>query len=487
MKESKEDEKHIGIIEVTSHTPEDFVDFTEEEEKKVVRKIDMYVLPVMCLVFFAQYLDKQSLAYAVIVGLREDLHLNGPQYSWCTSGFYLAQLASQIVYMYLLSKFPTKMVTGICVIIWAAVCMCLAAPATFAGFVTVRAFLGFFEGCVSPAFVIVTSSYYKKSEHGLRTAAWISCNAITQVLATYLFYGLAKGENNLSMAVWRVGFLVCGAFTLVVGLLFYFMVPLSPKEAWFLTEREKTIAVHRLLAEADRGEKKSWDWDQAKECLTDWVAWSSFLFGLITTMCSCPIGFSTIIINGFGYDKFKTMEYSSPSGAVQFVMIWIGVAMIKIAPRQRCIIICLLILVPLAGNIMLFKMRFSGGWGVIVGGWLGSCITSFYSINLSLNASNVRGNTKKSIVNNLYYVGYSLAAVVAAQWWNYTADPTFTAGIIVDIVLWIIMIAGMLLYRWKCISENKRRERIIASGQADNFDESRDLTDRQDVYHRYSY
>lgn len=46
----------------------DIVDgtFTPEEEKQVLRKIDRVILPMMCFVFFMQYLDKQSLSYASV-------------------------------------------------------------------------------------------------------------------------------------------------------------------------------------------------------------------------------------------------------------------------------------------------------------------------------------------------------------------------------------------------------------------------------------
>lgn len=37
-----------------------------EEERAVVRKIDLVILPLMCFVFFLQYLDKQSLSYAAV-------------------------------------------------------------------------------------------------------------------------------------------------------------------------------------------------------------------------------------------------------------------------------------------------------------------------------------------------------------------------------------------------------------------------------------
>jgi MFS family permease len=46
--------------------------------------------------------------------------------------------------------------------------MCLAAPRTYAQFLVARFFLGFTEGAVSPAFITITSIWYKKSEHPLR-------------------------------------------------------------------------------------------------------------------------------------------------------------------------------------------------------------------------------------------------------------------------------------------------------------------------------
>ncbi|ODV96282.1 hypothetical protein PACTADRAFT_75439 [Pachysolen tannophilus NRRL Y-2460] len=463
-----------------------FFEYTAEEEKTVLRKIDRFVLPVMCFVFFSQYLDKQVLAYTVVFGLETDLNLDGNQYSWLSSAFYLAQLASQFANGYLLSKFPVKYVTACSIIIWSAICMCLAAPNDFKGFVTVRAFLGFFEGAVSPSFVIITSVYYKKKEHALRTATWVSCNAITQIIGTFLVYGIGK-NSHIKLAVWKVTFIICGCITLFFGILFFIAIPFNPGNAWFLNEKERKIAVERILAESDRGEKKSFDMNQLKECLNfDWLTISSFLFGFLVTVTSGPISFSSLIIESFGYDSFKTLAYGSPSGAVQLCFIWIGVLMTTLFPKHRTIIVQILIIVPIIGNILLLALPESDSWGVIVGSWLGCCITSFMCILLSLNASNVRGNTKKSLVNNSFFAGYCLAAIVYPQWWNYTKDPRYRTGLITNLVFWGILEALMVFYRWKVFHENKKRDELEAKGLIPDYTGCTDLTDKQDLCHRYS-
>ena len=54
----------------------------------------LFVLPWSIVNIFAD-LDKQSLSYAAVFGLIEDLDLQGSQHSWCTSTFYFG-VSSQV-------------------------------------------------------------------------------------------------------------------------------------------------------------------------------------------------------------------------------------------------------------------------------------------------------------------------------------------------------------------------------------------------------
>lgn len=46
--------------------------------------------------------------------------------------------------------------------------MCLGASRDFASLGAIRFLLGFTEGAVSPSFMIITSNWYKRSEHPIR-------------------------------------------------------------------------------------------------------------------------------------------------------------------------------------------------------------------------------------------------------------------------------------------------------------------------------
>ena len=47
---------------------------------------------MMALSYLFQYLDKSALASTAIMGLREDLHLSGEEYSWSSGIYYFGYL-----------------------------------------------------------------------------------------------------------------------------------------------------------------------------------------------------------------------------------------------------------------------------------------------------------------------------------------------------------------------------------------------------------
>lgn len=81
-------------------------------EKAVLRKIDRVVLPLMCLVYFFQYLDKQAVGYAAVFNLADDLHMNSNEYSWVVSIFYLGQLTAEYLFIYLMSRLSISRLVG---------------------------------------------------------------------------------------------------------------------------------------------------------------------------------------------------------------------------------------------------------------------------------------------------------------------------------------------------------------------------------------
>lgn len=115
------------------------------------------------------------------------------------------------------------------------------------------------------------------------------------------------------------------------------------------------------------------------------------------------------------------------------------------------------------------------------------------TILLSLAASNFKGNTKRAVVNGMFFIGYCAACIASPQLW--THSPRYMEGVITSIVTWCLLFVVVILFRFLCVWDNKQRDEQVASSgivsvdQEVKLDENglpqTDLTDKQDRQFRY--
>ena len=106
---------------------------TPEVNRKIVIKLDAYVLSIMFFTSILQFLDKTALNYANLFGIGTDLGLSGSEYSWLASLFYLGYLIAQFPASYLFSKFPTGKLLGVCIILWGITILVFTWSSNFTG------------------------------------------------------------------------------------------------------------------------------------------------------------------------------------------------------------------------------------------------------------------------------------------------------------------------------------------------------------------
>lgn len=159
--------------------PEGRIVVTPDDDRRVLRRIDLVILPIMLSVYFLQGLDKATLSYASVFGLIADAGLVGDQYSWLGSIVYLAQLFMQPIIAYLLVRLPIGKFTSAMVLCWGITLSCMAAAHNFGGLLATRFFLGAFEASVAPSFIAITQMWWRRREQTVRTSYWYAMNGIT--------------------------------------------------------------------------------------------------------------------------------------------------------------------------------------------------------------------------------------------------------------------------------------------------------------------
>ncbi|KAF7677634.1 allantoate permease [Alternaria burnsii] len=421
---------------------------TSAENKRVLKKIDLVILPILLSVYFLQSLDKTTLSYASVFGLIEDANLdpNSQQYSWLGSIVYIAQLVAQPVVAVLLVKLKMGKFMGVMVFTWGVILCGMAGARNFAGLMATRFLLGAFEAAIAPAFIAVVQMWYKRGEQTNRNAAWYAMLGIVNILGSLLSYGLGHIKSDL-LHSYQIIFLFCGLLTVVVSVFVWFFMPDSPVEAKFLNDHEKLIAVERLRMNQMGVASRVWKWDHVLEAFMDPKTW--LWFSMLTAV-SIPSGgittFGPLIIQSFGFGQFATILFNMPFGVVQIVAT-IGGAWLATWLKKKSPVLILLCIPPIIGIIILMVVgRGDSNKGVLLFGYY---LTSFYPgispLIYSWSGQNTGGDTKRKVTTSILFVGASAGNIIGPQLFKPSEKPHYYRGLRANLALFIAIIVLILL------------------------------------------
>ncbi|KAK4962226.1 hypothetical protein LTR66_012762, partial [Elasticomyces elasticus] len=321
-----------------------------EDERRLVRKIDLMILPYLAVCYAFFYIDKTTLSYAAIFGIREDLHLEGTQYSWLSSIFYFGFLAWALPTNFLMQRLPVGRYLGANIFMWGALLMCQAAATNFTTLAVLRALSGAAEACSDPSFMLITSMWYTRRQQPIRMGIWYTANGFGIALGGLLGYGI--GNIKGSLPSWKFEFLIIGALCCIWGVVMYIMLPDSPVTAKGLSLKEKKIAVERLRENQTGVENKHLKPYQVKEAFMDVKLYLFFLLGVVGNIPNGGISnFGTIIIKGFGFSTLVTTLMQIPYGFLIAISILSCVFLNDYMARRGAQTRCYFILIFLVPNI----------------------------------------------------------------------------------------------------------------------------------------
>ncbi|KAH0428202.1 hypothetical protein CcaCcLH18_09216 [Colletotrichum camelliae] len=171
VSDGKPDEMVLDTIDAAAG------EYSAADYKKLLRKIDMILLPLMWFCYGTQQADKTSISTQATFGMIKDTKLVGQQFSWLGTAFYLAYLIGETPGNYLMQRFNVNKTLFICMFVWGVTVLCIGFIQNFTQLVALRALQGLSECTISPAFLIITASFYTKREHTMRSIIWGSSNS----------------------------------------------------------------------------------------------------------------------------------------------------------------------------------------------------------------------------------------------------------------------------------------------------------------------
>ena len=260
------------------------IEIDEATNKRLLRTIDWHLMPLMCLIYGLNYLDKTTLSYASIMGIKEDINLVGDDYQWLSSMFYFGYLGFEYPTNRLLQRLPLAKYSAFNIVMWGALLALHATLWNFGSAVAARFFLGVFESAVTPGFALFTSQWYTKREQGARTGIWFSFNGFGQIFGGLVAYGISRGtsgDNYTGIDGWKIVFLVNGLLTACLGVAFFFVMPDNQLNARWLKPKDRVLAVARVRVNQQGIGNKHFKMYQLKEAVMDPMFWMFTFYALV--------------------------------------------------------------------------------------------------------------------------------------------------------------------------------------------------------------
>ncbi|KFZ16321.1 hypothetical protein V502_05155 [Pseudogymnoascus sp. VKM F-4520 (FW-2644)] len=435
-------------------------DASPTEIRRVLWKIDLFLLPVLAVCYMLQYLDKSTLNYSTLLGLTADLNLVGSNFSWSAGIFYFGYLFWSPVSAYLIVRFPIGKYLTFTVLLWACVVMCHAACKDFKTLMVTRFFLGVTEASVAPGFSVLTSMFYTRNEQPLRHGIWFLGNGCASILGGVVSWAI--GSISVDMARWKVMFLIFGGITLFWGIVMAIFIPDGPSSPLWLNAKERQIAIARTL-QNKTGTLKSGKvhYKQVREALIDPQVWCLCLYIFSANLANGGLSaFGSLVVAGFGFKGLQALLLQMPTGAAQIVFVIVSCITASKVKSARVITMITLTVISTIGMVLMFTLDDDHKNTKLAGFCFSMAFVANQPLAQSLIASNIAGFTKKATVGMMMFMGYCLGNIIGPQFFYSYEAPIYRTGIKCSLIGFCMGVFFLCLLGAWYLYENRRRDRV---------------------------
>ncbi|KAJ5408356.1 hypothetical protein N7509_002239 [Penicillium cosmopolitanum] len=420
--ESKLTDDEAGVGQTSVYTD-------VEADRTYRKKVDFWVLPLLCLMYFFDCMDRSNLANAKTDGIDDDLNFKGNDYSLIILIFYIPFGLFNLPWNLLIKRYSGRWTLSTMSVVWGILALCQCAAKDFGSLLAIRVILGVFEAGFFAGATYYLTTFYTRGEMGFRLAIIQSFAVLASAFSGLISFGVFQ-INSPTVHGWQWLFIIEGSMTLLTGLVGFAILPDSPHTAWFLNDREKEAARARLLRDSSSEVDTGFN---LKDCFRSWNDWKFPIWCMITF--TYPVAYATamnffpLIVQRLGFSVIKTNLWTVAPNLVGTVVL-LCVAKSSDYFRERTFHIVFSLSLSLVGMVMLAAIDVLENKGVAyfacflmaAGAYIPSSLVHAWH-----NNNNVHENSRAA--NTGFFVGLgNLAGILSAATFRteYAPNKSFT-------------------------------------------------------------
>ncbi|KAJ5110584.1 hypothetical protein N7532_001119 [Penicillium argentinense] len=468
------DEKNIGddrIENVAQKMPsnEEEEEFTPEEQRKIIRRIDLRLVTMTGLAYCISLMDRTNLSAAAIAGLKSELRLDiGNRYSIVVLMFFVPYVLFQPPMTILIRKIGPTIFLGTIVMTWAVIMIGTGFVKNWGQLVGLRVLLGVLEAGYFPGCVYLLSCWYTRYDVQKRFSVFYLIGCVASALSGILAFGLMQLAGTHGLGGWRWIFILEGVITGFIGILcFLFLVDFPDRAAksWrFLSQKESDWIVRRINNDRKDGNLEAFSLKKFLKPGLDIKIWGfALIFFCLTTVTYAIAYFLPIILMenmGFGVGAAQCLV-APPyvfAGFVMYSTAWVGDryrvrGVILITNALLCIIG-----LPMMGFAEGNATRYAGVFLTVAGA------NANIPACMAYQANNVRGQWTRAF-SSATLVGFGgIGGIASSLVFREQDAPGYRPGMYTALacnIMIIIVVLCLSVWFWFCNRQAERGKREI--------------------------
>ncbi|GAA5964398.1 hypothetical protein JCM21900_006416 [Sporobolomyces salmonicolor] len=419
-------------------------------ERKLLVKVDFFVLSFLSLMYFSNYLDRANLANAYVSGLKEAASMTGDDLNKVNSLFtaghwHAAAKPAAPVHPRPYPLPPQHSLTTV-----------TAAAKNTSHLCVIRFFQGFAEASTFVGAHVIMGAWYKEEELCKRAAIFSASAQIATLFSGVLQAAIYRNLDGLhGLAGWGWLFIICGLITVPIGIYGYLFFPDTPEQnrSMVFTQAERELAVARL---PPRPETKL-DRTVFKRVLGRWRWWVMSLIWIVGGELE-SVGSNSLhslwMKNqvATGHEKWTVSDFNYyPQGAAAIAIVTLlATAIWTDYNKKRYQVNLLIVVCMLISSIILLVYDGVSTSGLFFAFYIAGVSYSGQASNFSWANDLTRGDEQE---RSIVLASMNMWSNVFNSWWSivfFPADdaPRWKRGMISIIVLCPIMVCLTLCARY---------------------------------------
>ncbi|KAH8129262.1 MFS general substrate transporter [Trichoderma asperelloides] len=344
------DKERPSIEQLETYHPS----FTPHEQKRILRKVDWRLVPLLSFLYLVSFIDRGNLGNAKVAGLGNDLHLPGTQYNIAVTLFVIPYSLLEVPSNIILKLTRPSIWISLMMFSWGLVITLTGIVQNFSGLLAIRIFLGVAEAGFFPAATYLLTVWYTRYEVQSRIVLFYAAVSLAGAFSGLLAYAIQMMDGVAGLQGWRWIFILEGICTGFLSFFIWSLLPDSPSTAPFLTTEEREFIILRLEQDTGSGRGKVTNNDKVNKRqviagLTDWKVWAAAFMYWATSISSYGFTYTvpTVILE-LGYTSANAQLLTIPIYVVAMVFT-VANAMASDHYRQRTPFILLVVAVGIVG------------------------------------------------------------------------------------------------------------------------------------------